>query len=247
MPESLLDRFKPLNPQNLRAMFDGVSSRYDLLNRFLSLGRDNFWRKALARRLMARDFPGRFLDLATGSGDQLLATRSVWPQAELTGLDFSGSMLGIAKEKIARHYPQDEVDLILGDACDPPFEDESFDSVSISFGLRNLPKRQGLYEQAFRILKPGGRFLALELFYDDRGPFARFHRLYLEVVTPWIAAWLFKSQNKAYTYLSRSILSFPHPAVIADELQDAGFRGVDFETYTFGSTMLVWGQKPLPC
>ena len=246
MPESILERFKPLNPQNLKNMFNSVSSRYDLLNLFLSFGRDSFWRQALARRLMTRDYPGRFLDLATGSGDQLLAARAYWPYAELTGLDFSDSMLKIARNKLQKRFPNDEIDLILGDAYDPPFETSCFDSVSLSFGLRNLGRRRRLYEQALRILKPGGRFLILELFFDRRSPVAPVHRFHLEVITPWIAGMLFKSQNGAYTYLSRSILNFPHPAVIADELLAAGFRGVEYKTFTFNSTMLVWGQKPLP-
>jgi demethylmenaquinone methyltransferase/2-methoxy-6-polyprenyl-1,4-benzoquinol methylase len=245
MPDSFLDRFKPLSPHNLKAMFNSVSSRYDLLNHFLSLGRDNFWREALARRLMARDYPGRFLDLATGSGDQLLAIRDHWPYAELTGLDFSDSMLGIARKKLNKHYPNDEIDLILGDVYEPPFEPSSFDSVSISFGLRNLGKRELLYEQAFRVLKPGGRFLILELFFDNRGLIAPIHRFHVEIVTPWLAGMLFRSQNKAYNYLSRSVFNFPHPAVIVDELMEAGFKGVEYQTYTFSSTMLVWGQKPL--
>jgi demethylmenaquinone methyltransferase/2-methoxy-6-polyprenyl-1,4-benzoquinol methylase len=226
-------------------MFNRVSSRYDLLNLLLSLGRDSFWREALARRLMARDYPGRFLDLATGSADQLLAARRQWPYAELTGLDFSESMLEIARKKIKKHLPQDDIDLILGDACDPPFEDESFDSVSISFGLRNLAGRKPLYGHVFRILKPGGRLVVLELFFDHRSLAAPAHRFYLDHITPWVAKKLFKSQNRAYTYLSRSILNFPHPAVIADELTEAGFKGADYETYTFGSAMLVWGQKPI--
>jgi demethylmenaquinone methyltransferase/2-methoxy-6-polyprenyl-1,4-benzoquinol methylase len=246
MTESILERFKPINPQNLKAMFNSVSSRYDLLNHFLSFGRDFFWRQALARRMMARDYPGRFLDLATGSGDQLLAARNHWPYVELTGLDFSESMLKIARKKLTRHFPHDDIDLILGDAYAPPFEESTFDSVSLSFGLRNLSRRPDVYSQVLRILKPGGRFLILELFFDHRGPTAPLHRFHLEQVTPWLAGKLFKSQNKAYTYLSRSIIDFPHPAVIVDELLEAGFKGVEYQTYTFGSTMLVWGQKPLP-
>jgi demethylmenaquinone methyltransferase/2-methoxy-6-polyprenyl-1,4-benzoquinol methylase len=227
-------------------MFNHVSARYDLLNRLLSLGRDVFWRRALARRLVARDYPGSFLDLATGSGDQLLASREFWPHAELTGLDFSETMLDIAGKKLKKRGLEGEADLILGDVREPPFESELFDSVSISFGLRNIAERDSLYREAFRVLKPGGRFLVLELFFDPRSLVAPLHRLHLEIVTPWLARRLFKSQKKAYAYLSRSIMAFPHPAVIADELKAAGFKGVEYRTYTFGSAMLVWGQKPLP-
>ncbi|MDR2459165.1 MAG: ubiquinone/menaquinone biosynthesis methyltransferase [Deltaproteobacteria bacterium] len=228
-------------------MFDGITRRYDFLNRLLSFGRDLFWRRALARRIVTRNYPGRFLDLATGSGDQLLAIKSLWPYANLVGLDFSDNMLSLAEKKIAKFYPdQDsEIELVLGDAYCPPFPPSSFDSVTISFGLRNLPDRPRIYEKVLELLKPGGRFLILELFFDPRGFWAPLHRFHLETITPLLAFLLFQEEEKAYRYLTKSILNFPHPMVILSELEEAGFRGNEYLTYTFGSTMLLWGQKPL--
>jgi demethylmenaquinone methyltransferase/2-methoxy-6-polyprenyl-1,4-benzoquinol methylase len=226
-------------------MFDGVSSRYDILNRLLSFGRDLFWREALARRLLAREFPGSFLDLATGSGDQLLAIRARWPHSSLTGLDFSPSMLEVARRKINKAENLADIALVLGDAYATPFPDRSFDSVSISFGLRNLEERPALYREALRLLKPGGRFLVLELFFDSRSWLAPLHRFHLERVTPWLAGRFFYAQGRAYNYLGDSILAFPSPEIIVDELEEAGFKGVERQTYTFQSAMLVWGQKPL--
>ncbi|MDR1036604.1 MAG: ubiquinone/menaquinone biosynthesis methyltransferase [Deltaproteobacteria bacterium] len=230
---------------SIQTMFNGVSERYDLLCTFLSFGRDQFWRKALARRLTAREYPGSFLDLATGSGEQLLAIRSLWPYAKLTGLDFSAPMLNVAKEKLAKQGFDEDVDLVLGDVYDAPFEPGSFDSVSISFGLRNLPDRKAIYQEVKTLLKPGGRFLILELFYDSRNFLAPVHRFHLASVSPWLAGRFFYNQGKAYEYLSQSIMDFPHPAIIMDELEEAGFKGVEHQTYTFHSAMLVWGQKPL--
>ncbi|MDR2612631.1 MAG: ubiquinone/menaquinone biosynthesis methyltransferase [Deltaproteobacteria bacterium] len=230
---------------SIQSMFNSVSERYDLLSHFLSFGRDHFWRKALARRLVAREYPGSFLDLATGSGEQLLAIRKLWPYAELTGLDFSPPMLSVAREKLAKHGAHEGVKLVLGDVYNPPFEPSSFDSVAISFGLRNLPDREAFYREVLRLLKPGGRFLALELFFDSRNLLAPFHRFHLATISPWLAGRFFYSNGKAYDYLSRSIIDFPHPAVIMDELEEAGFKGVEYHTYTFQAAMLVWGQKPL--
>ncbi|MDR3153351.1 MAG: ubiquinone/menaquinone biosynthesis methyltransferase [Deltaproteobacteria bacterium] len=230
---------------SIQNMFNSVSERYDLLSRFLSLGRDGFWRKALARRLTAMDYPGRFLDLATGSGAQLVAFRSLWPYAELVGLDFSQPMLNVAREKLARSGISEGVRLVHGDVYSSPFAPETFDSVSISFGLRNLPDRKSLYREAKSLLKPGGRFLVLELYFDSRNLLAPFHRFHLATLSPWIAGRFFYNHGKAYDYLGRSIMDFPHPAVIMDELEEAGFKGVDHHTYTFQSAMLVWGQKPL--
>ncbi|MDR1081789.1 MAG: ubiquinone/menaquinone biosynthesis methyltransferase [Deltaproteobacteria bacterium] len=230
---------------SIQSMFNSVSQRYDLLTSFLSFGRDQFWRKALARRLTAMEYPGNFLDLATGSGEQLLAIRSLWPYAKLTGLDFSAPMLNVAKEKLSRHGFAEGVSLVLGDVYSSPFEPGSFDTISISFGLRNLPDRTALYGEVKRLLKPGGRFLVLELFFDSRNFLAPVHRFHLASFSPWLAGRFFYSQGKAYDYLSQSIIDFPHPAVIMDELEEAGFKGVEHQTYTFQSAMLVWGQKPL--
>ncbi|MDR1039837.1 MAG: ubiquinone/menaquinone biosynthesis methyltransferase [Deltaproteobacteria bacterium] len=230
---------------SIQSMFNSVSERYDFLSSFLSFGRDQFWRKALARRLTAMEYPGSFLDLATGSGEQLRAIRSLWPYANLTGLDFSAPMLDVAADKLARLGYGEGVKLVLGDVYKAPFESSSFDSVSISFGIRNLPDRPALYREAKRLLKPGGRFLILELFFDSRNFLAPIHRFHLATVSPWLAGRFFYSQGKAYDYLSQSIIDFPHPAVIMDELEDAGFKGVEHQTYTFQSAMLVWGQKPL--
>jgi demethylmenaquinone methyltransferase/2-methoxy-6-polyprenyl-1,4-benzoquinol methylase len=230
---------------SIHSMFNSVSERYDLLSRFLSLGRDHFWRKALARRLVAREYPGSFLDLATGSGEQLLAIRAFWPYAELTGLDFSEKMLDVARGKLERNGIREGVSLRLGDVYRPPFEPSTFDSVSISFGLRNLPDRAALYREAKRLLKPGGRFLVLELFFDSRNLLAPVHRFHLSTVSPWLAGRFFYKQGRAYDYLGQSIMDFPHPAVIMDEMEAAGFKGVEHQTYTFQSAMLVWGHKPL--
>jgi demethylmenaquinone methyltransferase/2-methoxy-6-polyprenyl-1,4-benzoquinol methylase len=230
---------------SIQSMFNSVSERYDLLSSFLSFGRDQFWRRALARRLMAKDYPGSYLDLATGSGEQLLAIRSMWPSVELTGMDFSAPMLNVAKEKLAKQGCSEGVRLVLGDVYKPPFEQSSFDSVSISFGLRNLPDRPALYREVKKLLKPGGRFLILELFFDSRNFLAPVHRFHLATVSPWLAGRFFYSQGKAYDYLSQSIIDFPHPAVIMDELEEAGFQGLDHQTYTFHSAMLVWGHKPI--
>jgi demethylmenaquinone methyltransferase/2-methoxy-6-polyprenyl-1,4-benzoquinol methylase len=200
----------------------------------------------LARRLKADSPKGSFLDLATGTGEQLLAAKELWPESTVVGLDFSRPMLELARTKIdkLRLAPPAPV-LVEADALEAPFEDAAFDSVSISFGLRNILDRKELYRTVMRILKPLGRFLVLELYFDSRQPLACLQRLYLEHITPLLASALFWSQRKEYIYLSRTVLAFPHPALIADEMKQAGFIGLDLRTFTFGTAMLVWGHKPL--
>jgi demethylmenaquinone methyltransferase/2-methoxy-6-polyprenyl-1,4-benzoquinol methylase len=228
------------NPAKIREMFGNITSRYDFFNHALSLGHDIFWRRALSRRLLALDPPGRFLDLACGSGDQMISAHKLWPKAILTGLDFSRPMLDLASSKIDG-FP---ASLILGDILDPPFESDYFDSISISFGLRNVADREELYRQVYRVLKPGGRFLILELFFDSRhilSPIVGFH---VKKVTPWVAGRIFNAPLDAYRYLGVSVLRFPHPAVILDELEKVGYVGLGYRVYTLGVAMLAWGHKP---
>jgi demethylmenaquinone methyltransferase/2-methoxy-6-polyprenyl-1,4-benzoquinol methylase len=228
------------NPAKIREMFGSITSRYDFFNHALSLGQDIFWRRALARRLLALEPPGRFLDLACGSGDQIIAAHKLWPKAHLTGLDFSRPMLDLASAKVDG-FP---ASLVLGDILEPPFDDDSFDSISISFGLRNVADREELYRQAYRILKPGGRFLVLELFFDPRHPLSPVLGFHVKRVTPWVVGRLFSSRSDAYRYLSASVIRFPHPAVILDEMEKAGYVGLGYRVYTLSVAMLAWGHKP---
>jgi demethylmenaquinone methyltransferase/2-methoxy-6-polyprenyl-1,4-benzoquinol methylase len=228
------------NPAKIREMFGTITRRYDFFNHLLSLGRDFFWRRALSRRIHIIDPPGRILDLACGSGDQIMAIHKDWPNASLVGLDFSRPMLDLATDKLCGL----SASLVLGDILEPPFEDEAFDSISISFGLRNVADRPELYRQTFRLLKPGGRFLVLELFFDPRGLWAPVLGFHITKVAPWVAR-MFDAPLEAYKYLGASIVRFPHPAFIVDELEAAGFTDLGFRTYTFGVAMLVWGRKPI--
>jgi demethylmenaquinone methyltransferase/2-methoxy-6-polyprenyl-1,4-benzoquinol methylase len=228
------------NPARIREMFGNITRRYDFFNHLLSFGQDIFWRRALARRLLVLEPPGSFLDLATGSGDQLIMAHKFFPEASLTGLDFSQPMLDVASIKLAKIPAK----LVLGDVLEPPLEDNSFDSISMSFGLRNVADRQTLYRQALRLLKPGGRFLVLELFYDPRKLLSPIVGMYTKTISPWIASWLFSAPNDAYKYLGLSVIRFPHPAIIADELANAGFTDLNYRVYTLNVAMLVWGRKP---
>jgi demethylmenaquinone methyltransferase/2-methoxy-6-polyprenyl-1,4-benzoquinol methylase len=197
--------------------------------------------------LILSDDPS-FLDLATGSGDQLLSHKRLFPAAKVTGLDISEPMLELAKKKIKNSLTKGKISLpeptlILGQATEAPLPDESFDSISISFGLRNITDRRGLYSSAYRMLKPGGRLLILELFFDPRSIWAPLYRFHLDKFTPFLAS-LLGGRGGAYRYLARSVLAFPHPATIITELKKAGFVKPQRTSFTFGVCMLVWAHKP---
>ena len=230
-------------PLALRDMFSGLARRYDLVNRVLSLGRDRSWRLALARGLKIMEPPGRLLDLASGTGDQIVAAKKLWPGLAVTGLDLAPDMLALARPKLAG-LTAPAPELVVGDALALPFDEAGFDSVSISFGLRNISRRRELYAQVRRVLRPGGRFLILELFHNPGSPWAGLTGFYLQSVVPFLGGRILTRSGEAYRYLADSILAFPQPARLAGELAEAGFTALTVRLYTFESAMLVCGEKP---
>lgn len=223
-------------------MFAGVARRYDLANRLMSLGRDPFWRMALARRVKIIDRPGRLLDLASGTGDQIVAIKKLFPNLAVTGLDLSAPMMELAAPKLARLAPP-KPEMVVGDALALPFDDNGFDSVSISFGLRNIPDRAALYKETLRVLKPGGRFLILEMYHDRDAVLAPVVNYYLRNIVPFLGGRIISREREAYHYLISSILAFPKPEKIIEEMGQAGFEDLAFSTYTFSTVMLVRGHK----
>ena len=133
----------------------------------------------------------------------------------------------------------------FGSALSLPYPEGVFDSVSISFGLRNIPDRAGVYAQVRRVLKPGGRFLVLEAFHDRESLWAPVTGFYLKRVMPTLGGRLVSRERAAYDYLADSVLAFPRPEALSAELAGAGFNEIAFRTYTFSTVMLVWGDKPL--
>ena len=212
------------------AMFDRIARRYDLLNRVLSLGMDQRWRRRAVRALAPRD-GGQYLDVATGTGDILLAILAQAPGATVVGLDPSPGMLERAAAKVGPG-----VKLVPGDASALPFADASFDGVSIAFGIRNVPDRPGAVGEMALLLRPGGRLEVLEL-NEPRNPLARLH---VHHVVPWIGSLV--SGAREYRYLQRSIAAFPPPGAFAALLEVAGLR-VAVTPLTMGVATLFVGEK----
>jgi len=227
----------------IKNMFSCVARRYDLANRVMSLGRDLFWREALARRVKALEGPGRLLDLAAGTGDQIVAVKRLRSAMAAVGLDLSPAMIELAAPKFAS-FPPPIPEMMVGDALDLPFDENSFDSVSITFGLRNIPARKELFGEVLRVLKPGGRFLVLEAYHDRHSLWAPVVSFYLNRIVPVIGGRIVSREKEAYRYLAASIMAFPCPEDLSAEMSDSGFVDLNSLTYTFNSIMLVWGEKP---
>ena len=232
----------PPDPVAVEATFSSVAKRYDLANHWLSAGIDFYWRKKLVN-FGKQESPGDILDLATGSGDVLFALRqSLGEEVRLTGLDFCEPMLEEARKKRTDRRLEEKPNQFLhGDCLALPFADESFDLVTIAFGLRNLADRSKGLAEMLRVLRPGGRLIVLE-FSQPYLWFRPFYYLYLRGILPWVARWL-TGDRDAYLYLGSSISEFPDRAGLCHEIEQAGFTMVRAKALTFSIVALHEGTK----
>lgn len=230
-------------PQSLGSgqMFDGIARRYDLLNRLMSLGLDGRWRRLLVDVLELE--PGqRALDVATGTADVALEIVRRNKTVTVAGIDPSERMLEVGRRKVDERGLAGRIKLDAGDAQALPYPDGSFDAVSISFGIRNVPDRpKGLAEMR-RVLKAGGRLGILELAEPEGRVLGTLARAHVHGVVPRIGALL--SGSREYRYLQQSIEAFPHHSAFVRTIAEAGFVDVRARPMTFGSCVLFSARVP---
>lgn len=221
-------------------MFDNIADGYDRLNRIMSMGVDQSWRRKTVAALNVKA-GSRVLDLATGTGDLAIQIAETYPECTVVGVDPSVNMLKVGRTKVDAANLSKRVTLMEGDAQSLPFDAGSLDAACIAFGIRNVPDRErGLREMA-RVVKPGGRVCVLELSEPKKGvlsPFARFH---IRQVVPRLGAWL--SGSKEYRYLQESIAAFPDPEDFAALMERAGLTMVSLERLTMGVCCLYVAES----
>ena len=215
-------------------MFGAIARRYDLANHVLSCGCDFYWRKRAAG-IVASWQPKRILDLATGTGDLALALRKKIPGAEITGADFSEEMLAIAKEKGLTQT-------MLADVLALPFADQSFDCVTIAFGLRNVRDWSVAVREMARVLRTNGHALVLEFSLPRSSILRLLYRFYLHRCLPLIGSALTKKKN-AYDYLGDSIEEFPNGEAMLRLMEVDGFRNALAEPLTGGIVTIYAATK----
>ncbi|MDD5167420.1 MAG: bifunctional demethylmenaquinone methyltransferase/2-methoxy-6-polyprenyl-1,4-benzoquinol methylase UbiE [Syntrophales bacterium] len=225
----------------VREIFSTIPSRYDMLNRILSLNRDVSWR-LFAIRQMNFFRTHRLLDLATGTADIAIEAACLYPQIEVVGIDFVREMMDIGEQKVLRRNLAHRVRLLQADATALPLADNSFDVASIAFGIRNIPDRPKALAEMARVVVPGGMVLVLEMHYPEHHLWQVFYNIYLRAVLPFMAR-AFSKNPAAYDYLSDSIINFPNPPAFARLMGDAGLEGIRQYPLTFGTTYLHMGIK----
>ncbi|MGD8316229.1 MAG: bifunctional demethylmenaquinone methyltransferase/2-methoxy-6-polyprenyl-1,4-benzoquinol methylase UbiE [Myxococcales bacterium] len=216
-------------------MFDQIAGRYDLLNRLMSMGIDQSWRRKTVAA-MALPPRARVLDLATGTGDLALMIARLHPDAEVIGSDPSERMLEVGVEKVERSGLGDRVRLERGDAQSLPYENDSFDGCCIAFGIRNVPDRKAALLEMARVTKASGRVAVLELGEPRVGwlsPLARFH---VRKVIPRLGGML--SGSREYQYLQESIAAFPPADEFVSLMSDCGLNVIEAKPLTFGACTL---------
>ncbi|MDT0605417.1 bifunctional demethylmenaquinone methyltransferase/2-methoxy-6-polyprenyl-1,4-benzoquinol methylase UbiE [Croceitalea rosinachiae] len=221
-------------------MFDTISGNYDGLNRVISLGIDIKWRKRVVK-LIGASKPKSILDIATGTGD--LAIAMVKTGAEkIIGLDISTGMLEVGKEKIFNKNLDNTIDMVVGDSENLPFEANSFDAITVAFGVRNFENLEKGLSEIYRVLKPTGTFAVLETSIPTATPYKQGYKFYTKFILPLVGK-VFSKDRSAYTYLSESAAVFPYGEEFNNILDKIGFIAIEHKPQTFGVATIYVATK----
>ena len=237
---------KPYNSEDsskkeeVAEMFNNISKRYDFLNHFLSLGIDKLWRKKAINQLREIE-PKRILDIATGTGDFAIAALKLNPK-EVIGVDISQGMLDMGIEKMKKRGYDNTIKMILGDSEKLPFEDESFDALTVGFGVRNYENLEQGLSDMLRILKPGGKAVILEFSKPKKFPIKQLFGFYSKRVIPFLGKTISKDK-RAYAYLPESVEVFPEGQTFMDIMSKTGYKQVDSILVSGGIATIYCGIK----
>lgn len=225
-------------------MFNRVAHRYDPLNRILSFGLHSLWRRRVAR-LLANHGGQRVLDLATGTGDQLLGLLGGGNRIHFAvGMDPAERMLDIGRRKLDQARHGSIVCLLNGSATEIPAKNGEFDAVTISFGIRNVDDVSQALREAFRVLRPGGRFLVLEFSLPESPWLRQVYLIYLRKILPRVGG-IISGDPFAYRYLNETIETFPYGGQFCELLTQAGFEQVVARPLTWGIVTVYRGARPV--
>lgn len=226
--------------EQVEQMFDNISKKYDLLNRILSMGIDVSWRKKVVKSIVKAK-PQTILDIATGTGDLAIQMANA-TNAQITGFDLSAGMLEVGRKKVATQNLQDRIKMIQGDAENMPFKDNTFDCITVAFGVRNFENLQKGLDDIYRVLKPGGKFIILEFSQPESFPMKQLYSFYSKQILPKVGKQISKDQS-AYTYLPDSVKAFPYGEAMKNILKKSNFSQTLDKKLTFGIASIYESSK----
>lgn len=226
--------------KQVEQMFDTISTNYDGLNRVISFGIDVKWRKKVVK-MVSETNPHAVLDIATGTGDLAISLAKTGAK-RIVGLDLSEGMLAVSRKKIREEDLSERIEMIQGDSEALPFEDNTFDAITVAFGVRNFENLEKGLTEILRVLKPGGIFVILETSVPTKFPFKQGYYFYTRNLLPLIGK-LFSKDKVAYSYLSESAAAFPYGDKLNNILKEIGFIDVSHKPQTMGVATIYSASK----
>ena len=221
-------------------IFDAISDVYDMVNKILFFGLHSIWRKKVVKLLIDKK-PIKILDIATGTGD-LAIDLTKTNARKIVGTDISKEMLKIARNKVNSRNLNGIIEIQLGDAEKLNFQDNYFDAITCSFGVRNFDDLSKALQEIKRTLKPNGTFVVLETSNPEKFPFKQIHRFYIKNIVPFVGR-MFSKDKYAYRYLSKSLTKFPSGIHFNNILDKIGFINIENRPQTFGATTIYVANK----
>ncbi|MGC4100134.1 bifunctional demethylmenaquinone methyltransferase/2-methoxy-6-polyprenyl-1,4-benzoquinol methylase UbiE [Ferruginibacter sp.] len=227
--------------QQVASMFNDIAFNYDFLNRFLSAGIDIRWRKKAIRQLAALK-PQTILDVATGTADVAIMASGILKPAKITGIDISDGMLEIGRKKVEKAGLSNTIELLNGDSETINFKDNSFDAVTVAFGVRNFQHLEKGLSEIRRVLKPGGKLVILEFSKPKMPGVKSMYNLYMKIICPNVGK-LFSKNRNAYKYLDESIQKFPEGKNFTLILDNLGYSNTYCKPLSLGICSIYCGTK----
>lgn len=228
------------NKENIKAMFNDIAPKYDLLNHLLSAGIDRRWRKKI-RKILKQKKSKKILDVATGTADLAIEIAKIKPQ-KIIGIDIADKMIEIGNKKIQKEKLQQTITLKIGDSLNIKYPENSFDAVTCAFGVRNFQNINKGLKQMHKVLAKNGTLIILEFAKPKNKLFKKIYNTYFHSILPFIGKKI-SNNKKAYKYLPNSVETFPYGKKFTQILSETGFKNTQYKKLTLGIANLYTAQK----